>query len=90
MIPASFSLEQYYPNPFNPSTEIRYTISRRAHVLLEIYNTLGQRVATLVDEDQEPDAYQINWKALGLPSGEYFYRLQAGSFVETKKLLLLK
>lgn len=88
--PTTYSLEQNYPNPFNPSTTIRYAIPKESRVLLEIYNLLGQRVATLVDEEQPAAFYQVHWNANGISSGVYSYRLQAGSFVETKKLLLLQ
>ena len=89
-VPTTFSLDQNFPNPFNPSTTIRYGIPNQSHVLLEIYNLLGQRVATLVDDEQLPAYYQTSWNVVSVSSGLYFYRLQAGSFVETKKLLLLK
>ncbi len=89
-IPTEYSLSQNYPNPFNPTTTIRYAIPEQSLVRLEIYNLLGQRVATLVDENQNTAFYQTQWNAIGVPSGMYFYRLQAGPFVEAKKLLLLK
>jgi hypothetical protein len=85
----SFSLSQNYPNPFNPSTTIRYQVPKDIHVSLRVYNVLGQFVATLVDQDQNVGSYGVQWIPV-VPSGVYFYRLQAGSFVQTKKLLLLK
>ena len=96
-IPIAFELNQNYPNPFNPSTKIRYTIpsvisteGRNLNVQLKIYDVLGNEVATLVDENKPAGSYEVNYDAVGLTSGIYFYKLQAGSFVQTKKMLLLK
>ena len=84
------ALLQNYPNPFNPSTRIHYSIEKAAHVSLEVYNLLGQEVATLVNLRQEPGSYTVPFNALNLPSGVYFYRLEAGSFTSMKKLVLMK
>lgn len=89
-LPASYALSQNYPNPFNPSTTMSYELPVRSDVLLKIYNLLGQEVATLVNETQEPGFKTIQWNASGVASGMYFYRLEAGDFVETRKLVLLK
>jgi len=89
-IPTKFTLYQNYPNPFNPSTTISYDLPVRARVKLVIYNLLGQEVATLVNDEQEPGRYSVNFDASGLPSGIYFYRLEAGKFVEQKKMILIK
>lgn len=89
-IPAEFSLSQNFPNPFNPTTTIRYGIPEKSTVKLEIFNVLGQRIATLVNEQQQPAFYTVTWDASSLSTGIYFYRLQAGGFVQTKKLLLMK
>ncbi len=89
-IPSSFALDQNYPNPFNPSTTIRYALPARSFVLLTIHNTLGQQIATLVQKEQDGGFHEVRFDAEGLTSGVYFYRMQAGSFVETKKLLLLQ
>jgi len=88
--PKTFLLEQNYPNPFNPSTTIRYQLPVASEVKLEVYDVLGKKVATLVSERQAAGYYQYVWNANGLTSGVYFYRLQAGGFVETKKMMLVK
>jgi len=88
--PDKFYLGQNYPNPFNPSTRIRYIIPQRRNVNLKVFNLLGSVVAELVSGEQDAGSFDINFNAANLPSGIYFYRLQAGSFIETKKMLLLK
>jgi len=88
--PKQFALEQNYPNPFNPSTTIRYQLPVASEVKLEVYDVLGKKIATLVNERQSAGSYQVVWNASGLSSGTYFYRLQAGTFVETKKMILVK
>ncbi len=89
-LPTRFVLEQNYPNPFNPTTTIQYALPHRSHVTLTVYNTLGQRVATLVNGDIETGYHTVQFDGSGLASGVYFYRLQAGSFVDTKKFLLVR
>jgi len=89
-IPTSFALHQNYPNPFNPMTTITYDIPVRANVKLVVYNILGQEVATLVNEVQEPGRYNVKFDASGLPSGVYFYKLEAGKYVDVKKMVLVK
>ena len=88
--PTVFALEQNYPNPFNPSTTIRYALPRRAHVMLTLYNTLGQQVSTLVNESQEAGYHDVRFSADGLASGVYFYRLRAGECVTTRRLVILR
>lgn len=88
--PNNFELMQNYPNPFNPTTTIKYQIPTSSLVTLKIYNVLGQEVATLVNEMEGTGNYTIKFNADKFASGTYFYRLQAGSLVETKKMLLLK
>ncbi|RQW81948.1 MAG: T9SS C-terminal target domain-containing protein [Geobacter sp.] len=90
IIADKFELMQNYPNPFNPSTKIQYAISNRQFVLLKIFNILGDEVAVLVNEEKEQGVYDITFNATGLSSGMYLYKLQAGSFVETKKMVLLR
>ena len=85
-----FELAQNYPNPFNPSSDIRYQISEFRHVKLAVYDLLGQEVAVLVNERKAPGSYEVTFDGSTLASGMYLYRLQSGSYVETKKMLILK
>jgi len=89
-IPNRFGLNQNYPNPFNPSTTISFNVPSKSFVLLKIFDELGREVSTLVSKELTTGQYAQLWNASGLPSGVYFYRLQAGSYTETKKLVLLK
>jgi hypothetical protein len=89
-VPADWVLMQNYPNPFNPSTTIRYGLPNRSHVTLSVFNTLGQQVAVLQNGEQEAGYHEAKFDGNGLSSGFYFYRLHAGTFVETKRLLLLR
>jgi hypothetical protein len=86
----SFKLDQNYPNPFNPSTTIRYALPAASHVVLTVYNTLGQEVTTLVNEVQGRGSHSVILDGTGLASGVYLYRIQAANFVDTKKLVLLR
>ncbi len=89
-IPKEFTLGQNYPNPFNPSTEIRYQLPTPEWVTLKVFDILGQLVVTLMDEVKPRGEYTAVWDAQGMPSGVYFYRLTAGTFTDTKKMLLLR
>lgn len=89
-IPAAPWLGQNYPNPFNPTTTIAYGLPKSAHVELALYDPAGRRVAVLVDADQAAGRQEFTLRADALPSGVYFYRLVAGDFRETRKLVLLK
>jgi M6 family metalloprotease-like protein len=86
----TFHLSQNYPNPFNPSTTIRYSVPISEFVSLKIYDALGNEVATLVNEEKPAGNYEVDFNAAGFSSGIYFYKLQAGSFVATKKMILMK
>ncbi len=90
VLPGSFSLEQNYPNPFNPSTVINYALPTRQHVTLEVFDVLGREIATLVNEVRPAGEYTVRWNAEGVPSGVYFYRMQAGAFTATKKVMVLR
>ncbi len=89
-IPEAFSLSQNYPNPFNPSTQISYTLNNAENVVLEVFDMVGQRVKKLVNQKQNAGTYTVSFDASALASGIYIYRIQAGSFVQTKKMLLIK
>ena len=89
-IPNSYTLSQNYPNPFNPTTTISYKLPERMYVSLKIYDIIGNEVDELVNESQNSGNYSINFNASNLSSGVYFYRIQAGEFVYTRKMLLLK
>ncbi|MDE3056919.1 MAG: T9SS type A sorting domain-containing protein [Bacteroidota bacterium] len=89
-VPQAFSLSQNYPNPFNPTTTIEYAVSSKQYVWLNVYNVLGEKVATLVNETKSAGRYHAKFDGSSLPSGVYFYRIQAATYTETKKLLLMK
>jgi hypothetical protein len=96
-LPKCFSLEQNYPNPFNPGTLINYSIpnvemlhATSLRVMLKIYDVLGREVATLVNEERAAGNYEVKFDGGGLPSGIYFYRLTAGNYVQTRKMILMK
>jgi|GEM_PF-1286959 len=85
-----YVLEQNYPNPFNPSTTIKFGIPEKNNVVVKIYNSLGSEIATLVNEVREAGSYEIQFNANNLSSGIYYYKIESGNFVETKKMILLK
>ena len=100
-LPTEYKLEQNYPNPFNPTTKIRYTIPRSTeyysvlqNVILKVYDVLGNEVTTLVNEQKAPRYYEVDFSISGgasrLASGVYIYRLQAGNFISTKKMMVIK
>jgi len=89
-VPSNYALAQNYPNPFNPATTIEYSIAQNSLVTLKVYNVLGQEVASLVNQEQKAGSYSTSFDASRLASGLYFYKIQAGSFTMTKKMLLLK
>ncbi|HKL15194.1 MAG TPA: T9SS type A sorting domain-containing protein, partial [Balneolaceae bacterium] len=81
---------QNYPNPFNNQTTLEYALTGTSSVLLEVYNAIGQRIATLVDEDQNEGRYEVNFDASGLASGVYLYRIIVDGEADTRKLMLVK
>ncbi|UCC79135.1 MAG: T9SS type A sorting domain-containing protein, partial [Candidatus Zixiibacteriota bacterium] len=89
-IPTVFSLGQNYPNPFNPITEFEFGIPTATHVTLDVFNIMGQKVTRLVDGYHEPGMYNVIWNGTNASSGVYFYRIEAGDYIETRKMLLLK
>jgi hypothetical protein len=89
-LPTRFSLNQNYPNPFNPATRISFSLPSKSFTSLKVFDALGREVAVLLSDELPAGTYSEQWNAAGLPSGVYFYRLQTGSFVETKKLVLLR
>lgn len=85
-----FTLKQNYPNPFNPNTTINYSISEQSFVTLKVYDILGRKVATLVNEVKQPGVYEVEWSAGSLASGIYIYRMTAGKFSTVRKMILIK
>jgi len=90
VLPTKFKLYNNYPNPFNPSTIIRFSMPEESFVTIKVFNTLGEEITTLINENIVTGNYEIEFNATVLPSGIYFYKLQAGSFVETKKMIFMK
>ncbi len=89
-IPTEFRLDQNFPNPFNPTTTIRFALPKRSSVTLKLYDIRGREVATLVDDDLPPGEHKVDFNAKGIASGMYLYRLETEGFVQSKKLTLLK
>jgi predicted phage tail protein len=89
-LPSTFVLYQNYPNPFNPTTRISYELPEQQHVTLIVYDLLGRQIATLVNEIQTPGVYHVQWDAGGVSSGMYLFRMKAGNFVATRRMLLVK
>jgi hypothetical protein len=89
-IPTVFKLEQNFPNPFNPSTKIKFAVPERSNVLIKIYDILGSEVATLVNEEMDAGWYENDFNAAGSSSGVYLFRMEAGKFISTKKMIYLR
>jgi hypothetical protein len=89
-IPRTYQLTQNYPNPFNPSTTINFSIAQSGKVSLIVFNSIGQEVQTLFDKEMTAGEYQVNFNADNLPSGIYFYKLESGSYINVKKMIVLK
>ena len=88
--PFTYNISQNYPNPFNPATTISYQLKNDGLVTIKVYDQLGKEVATLLNEEKSAGSYQIEFNASSLASGVYYYRINAGSFVDTKKMILMK
>ena len=86
----SYELAQNYPNPFNPATQIQYSLEQSSNVTLRVFDILGREVATLINENQNAGRHVVNFDASNFASGIYLYRLEAGSFVQVKKMILMK
>ena len=89
-MPTVFKLEQNYPNPFNPSTAIKFAVPEKSNVVIKIYDILGNEIITLVNEEMDAGWYEKSFNANGISSGVYLFRMQAGNYVNTKKMLLIK
>jgi hypothetical protein len=89
-LPSNSHLSQNYPNPFNPLTQLTYSIPKATNVTLKVYDMLGREITTLVNERKEVGEYKVSWNVEGVPSGVYFYRIVAGEFVETKKMVVVR
>ena len=90
ILPSKFELFQNYPNPFNPETKIKYSVPQKSLVILEVFNILGEKVASLVNKVQEAGRYEVNFDASKLACGIYIYNLKSGRFSSVKKMLLMK
>ena len=89
-IPTVYGLDQNYPNPFNPSTTIKYQLPEKRLCIFKVYDILGNLVGTLIDQEMEAGYHSVDWNAGALASGVYLYRFSSGSYVSTKKLILMK
>ena len=89
-IPKSYKLYNNYPNPFNPSTKIRFDIPLSAHVILKVYDILGRLVSQIADLELKPGSYEASWNADNIASGIYFYRIETEQFTAVKKMLYVK
>ncbi|MCG6960998.1 T9SS type A sorting domain-containing protein, partial [bacterium BMS3Abin03] len=90
VLPNKIELKQNFPNPFNPTTRIQYSIASKQFVSLKVYDSLGKEVKILVNEEKPAGTYEANFSSKNLPSGTYFYKIKAGEFVQTKKMVLLR
>jgi hypothetical protein len=89
-VPSTYVMFQNYPNPFNPSTIIRYGLPEKSAISLDVFNSLGQKVATLIDGEEEAGYHEVSFDGSGLASGVYVYRLTAGSYMESKRFVMLR
>jgi hypothetical protein len=89
-LPINYSLSQNYPNPFNPQTKIKFAVPKATYTKLIIYDLLGREVTTLINSELKPGTYEADWDGSYFSGGVYFYKLMAGDFIETKKMVLIK
>jgi hypothetical protein len=89
-IPANFDLSQNYPNPWNPTTTIRYQVPVNIFVTIRVFDPLGKEVTTLVNEEKSAGTYEVTLNGKGLSSGVYYYQMKSGNFISTKKIILIK
>ena len=89
-MPDNYFLSDNFPNPFNPTTKIRYSVPHLTQVKIKVFDILGNEIETLVNSEKPAGTYELAWDAVNLPSGVYFYQLRAGNFINTKKMILLK
>jgi hypothetical protein len=89
-VPKSFNLSQNYPNPFNPATKIKFAIPQSSLVTLKVYDILGKEVTSLVNQNLNAGNYEVDFNAINLSSGSYFYKISAGDFTSIKKMVLIK
>ncbi|HZW38544.1 MAG TPA: T9SS type A sorting domain-containing protein [Ignavibacteriaceae bacterium] len=89
-LPFQYSLEQNYPNPFNPSTKIKYTLPKQGLVSIKVFNVLGKEITQLVNEEKPSGEYEVEFDGNNLTSGIYFYQIQSGEFLDTKKMVMMK
>ncbi len=90
LIPQTYSLQQNYPNPFNPTTKINFSIPKQGMVSLKVYDVLGKEVMTLVNEQKPAGNFEVDFNGSNLSSGAYFYRIEAGEFVDVKRMIIIK
>lgn len=88
--PNDFALRQNYPNPFNPSTTIEFVVAEKSYVTLEVFNSIGEKVSNLINEEKKAGSYRVDFDAAGFTSGIYYYKLQADNFVQTRKMILVR
>ena len=89
-VPLEFSLSQNYPNPFNPATKITYQLPKASHVTIKVYDIIGNEIKTIVNQQAAAGEYSVDFNAYKYGSGVYFYQMQAGNFIEIKKMILMK
>ena len=90
ILPVQYSISQNFPNPFNPTTTIKFDIAKNTFVNIKIFDILGREIYSLVNEELNAGSYTVDWDATGFSGGIYFYRISAGNYTETKKMILAK